>query len=359
MAVDKDKIISEFGLHFSGQKMWMIGSKPIYKCPKCGNPNPTKLAIIFGETGVSSWKCVKCSAHMRLEALLWKIGRRDLISKFKTIQQDDILEKRYLITEKFKATIIKELPRYPLPVLFKRIYDSEYLNSRGCVEEIYNKWIIGYTNFQEELKDYIIFILQENNTNVGWVARSLLDKKVIDKYNEEVKEYNRTAVKGKEKKQLLRWKNSPDTNFEEIVFGLDEITDKTETIICEEGITSKLGTDVKLELFKDESTKCVCTFGKKISSVQIKKIYLKGPNIKNFILFYDPDAVSAIKQYAFDIQKVFPNVFIAFNPIKNKNGGYKDPGDLSLEEFEETFDKLKTPFQFWNTQLPLKKLTKN
>jgi len=343
MAVDKDKVISEFGLKFSGQKGWMIGSHSVYKCPKCGNDNPGKLAVLFGEQ-VASWKCVKCSAHMRLEVLLWKIGKKELISKYKDIDSDIILEKRKLITEKIKSITIEELPKCSLPILFKRIYDSEYLNSRGCTESIYKNWTIGVSNFDEELKNYIIFVIKENNINVGWVARSILSKEEIDLYNEE------------NKKKILRWRNSGETDFSKIVFGLEEINENTETVICQEGITSKLNTDIKLNLFSDDFMKCICTFGKKISDIQIKKIFLKGPNIKNFILFYDPDAVNSIREYSFLIQEVFPTVLIAFNPIKKDDGNYKDAGDMNLEEFNETFDNLKTPFYFWNNQLPIKKL---
>ena len=63
-----------------------------------------------------------------------------------------------------------------------------------------------------------------------------------------------------------------------------------------------------------------------------------------------------MKQFVFDIQKVFSNTKIAFNAIKDNKGEYKDAGDMNLSELEETFSKLQTPFEFWNHQLPKKSL---
>lgn len=341
-ALNPDKIISALKLVPTGAKGWYHNPTPDgLICPNCHKGNG-RLAIIFGK--VCSWKCVRCGAHGRLEGLLFRLKRSDLVPKYKTVVEEEILEKRNLIEKRVVELDLQDLPECPLPVLFKRISSSEYLNSRGCTPDIYNNWTIGVTNAFKKLKGYIIFIIKENNKCVGWVARSTKSKKEIERLEKE------------EGKFFLRWRNSDDTDFSKIVFGIDEINENTEVVIIVEGLTSKMNTDIQLELFSDDYMKCVCTFGKKISEIQILKIARKGKNIKQIILFYDSDAVKASKQTSFMLQQYFKDVRIAFGIYYNKDGSEKDAGDLTLKEFEEIFSKLQTPFMFYNNVLEKKAL---
>ena len=60
----------------------------------------------------------------------------------------------------------------------------------------------------------------------------------------------------------------------------------TEEIIIVEGITSKMRIDCELELYHSSKIKSCCTFGKKITEIQLLKIKNKGQNVKRIILFY-------------------------------------------------------------------------
>ena len=98
-----------------------------------------------------------------------------------------------------KDVQIEPLPQCSLPLLFKRTFNSDYLNSRGCISEIYNNWTIGVAGF--DLEKYVIFIIKEQDIVVGWVARSILSKETIDKLNENKDKY------------ILRWRNSTSSDF--------------------------------------------------------------------------------------------------------------------------------------------------
>lgn len=338
-----EKFISDYQLRKVNSKGWHVGTiKLDLYCPHCHNDNPAKLAFIFGKN-VCSFHCVKCDFSCRLERFFYLIRKNQYVSQYKDVEEEEIFHKRELLEKRSYDLDIKDLPECPLPVCFRRITDSKYLDKRGCTPEIYNTWNIGITDMFKKLKGYLIFAIPENGKNVGWVARSQKSKEEIDKLE-------------KQGIYMLRWRNSDSSDFSQIVFGLDEITDRTEVVIIVEGITSKMNTDVQLELYSDEYMKCVCTFGKKISEIQILKIAKKGINIKKVILFYDVDAVKASKQYAFLLQQYFKDVQIAYGVYHNQDGTVKDAGDMTYQEFQEVFGNLRTPFEFYNTILEKKSL---
>ena len=342
MGILKDKFISDFGLKPTGTKGWYIAQThtSLY-CPFCKNKNGSKLAFIFSEN-CASFHCPKCSGHTRLERYLWLIKKQEYISNVRQIKNEDILKKKEL---KKQEVVVEDTPlkEVTLPLFFKRIKYSKYLQSRGAKLELYKHWIIGITTFERDLKDYLIFLIPENGINVGWVARSLKSKKEIDQINSQ------------SKYKVLRWRNSK-SDFGKIVFGLDEINENTKEIIIVEGITSKMRVDCELELYKQDKIKCCCTFGKKITSIQLQKIKNKGTNVNKIILFYDSDAIKESKGTAYKFQNEFEQVFVAFCNYKNEDGEYKDAGDLNKEEILEIFSKLETPFVFFENKLQKKKL---
>lgn len=348
MAVLRDKFISDFHLKFTGSKGWMIAPvKTELYCKHCGNTDGSRLSFIFDEdSSASSFRCVKCGHSCRLEKYLWLIKKSEYITKFREVKPENILKKKELIKSENRDIDLSPLPQVMLPLLFKRIKFSTYLKKRGATLEIYKHWIIGKTDFENSLKNYIIFVIPENNIQVGWVARCEHSKDYID-------EYNKTHDK-----KILRWQNSKNSDFGKIVFGLDEITENTKELIVVEGITSKLRVDCELKLYLKEEVKCVCTFGKKTTDTQIQKIKNKGINVNKLILFYDSDAVNESKKTIYKYQVLFNEVLVAFCTFKNEKGEYKDAGDLNKDELNIVLNKLQTPFEFFNTKLPKKSLKK-
>lgn len=360
MAILRDKFKSDFKLKPTGGKGWWIGpiQTDLY-CPKCQNKDGSRLAFIFDEKSPnSSFKCVKCGNSMRLEKYLWLIKKNQYITKYRDLKPEDILIKKKLFVENNHIDL-SPLPEVLLPLLFKRIKYSHYLSKRGLSTDIYKHFIIGKTDFDDTLKDYVIFVVTENNIPVGWVARCNKSKNEIDKYNKSVDKYNKNLKQGKRKfHKILRWRNSTSSDFGKIVYGIDEITDKTEIVIIVEGISSKLNIDSKFKTWNEEEIKCICTFGKKISETQIAKLFNKAINLKEVVLFYDvSDAINEEKKAAFQIFKDFEvDVYITYHNFKNDDGSYKDAGDMSKEEIIWNLDNKKNLFDFYYSVLPKRKL---
>lgn len=342
MGVLVDKFKTDFSLKPTGQKGWYISAHKDagLSCPFCHHTDGTRLAFIFSENACS-FKCPKCGNTARLERYLWLIKRPEYISNIRQIKQQDILKKKTLIKQEENLKI-ESLETVSLPLFFKRLKYSPYLQSRGAKLELYKHWVIGKTDFESDLKDYIIFVIPENGVNVGWVARSQLSK-------QEVEDYNKTH-----KKKILRWRNSKSTDFGQIVFGLDEINEETEEVIIVEGITSKMRVDCELETWNNSKIKCCCTFGKKLSPIQLQKIRNKGDF--KVILFYDSDAIRESKETVYKLKKEFSEVFVAFCDYKNEKGEYKDAGDLTKEELLNVLSKVQTPFEFFESKMQKKKL---
>lgn len=350
MSVLREKFKSDFKLRTTGHKGWWIAPvKTELRCSKCGNEDGSRLAFIFdANSPASSFKCVKCGFSCRLEKYLWLLHKTEYITQYRDLKQEDILTKKKLFQDQ-KLIDLSPLPKVLLPVLFKRLKYSDYLQKRGLSLQIYKYWIIGKTDIVKELKDYVIFVVTENNIPVGWVARCNKSKEEIDNYNKSHKKY-----------QILRWRNSKSTDFGKIVFGIDEITEKTEIIIIVEGISSKLNVDSKFKSWNQEKLKCVCTFGKKISDTQIAKIINKAINLKEIILFYDvSDAINEEKRSSFSILKECDvDVYITYHNFKNEDGSYKDAGDMTKEELEWNLQNKRNIFDFYYNILPKRKLIK-
>lgn len=343
MGVLIEQFKTDFNLIPTGSRGWYaskIRDAGLF-CPCCHNENSQKLAFIFSDS-ICSFRCAKCGESMRLEKYLWRVKQQQYITNQRQIQPQDILKKKSL-TKQYKKEKIKELEEVSLPLFFKRLKYSPYLQNRGAKIDLYKYWIIGKTNFEKSLKDYLIFIIPENGINVGWVARSKKSKKEIDEYN------------SIHDRKILRWRNSK-CDFAQIVFGLDEITEDTEELIIVEGITSKMRVDCELELYKQHKRICCCTFGKKLSEIQLYKIKNKGINVEKVVLFYDSDAIKASKKVVYELNNVFKKVVVAFCNYKDDGGNYKDAGDLNKKELLDVLDKSQSPFEFFESKMEKKKL---
>ena len=339
----REEFKKDFSLTQTGSKGWYYSHvNSGLKCPKCGNSNPEKLAFVFDKNSTrSSFHCLKCSCSSSLEKFLFLSKKREYITNYKPIKRESILEKKSLSPKKEK--ISQDLQETILPLFFKRLKFSKYLMKRGATLELFKYWIIGKTDFEDNLKNYVIFVITENKKEVGWVARSLLSKEEIEKHNKE------------SKYKILRWRNSKN-DFGKIVFGLDEVSEKTEQIIVVEGITSKMRIDCELKLYSQNKIKCCCTFGKKMTNTQLNKIINKNKNLKELILFYDSDAIAEIKNTAFKIYSVFKNVKVAFCPYKDEMGKWKDAGDLNKKELLSVLNNTESPFAFFSNKLQKKSL---
>jgi hypothetical protein len=335
MRFKEDEIKTEFKLKKSGNKGWFLSYN---NCPYC---NKTEhLSIIFGE--VSSFTCKRCGEHGSLYKLLEKVDRKDLILGNKDfISTNNKIEG---INENIISTKVFDfnLPIKQKPLGFIRIFENDYLESRNFTKQHFEIYTIGISTFDPFVnKDYIIFVCNQFKNEVGWLARSKKSKEEIDAIN--------VIRKQKELPKYLRWQNSIDTDFSNILFGFDELEENTKIVIVVEGVTSKANVDKLLGLFNQKTVKCVASFGKKITDFQIA--LLKSKNIETVILLYDPDAVKEIKEYSFRLEDNFDNVLVGFIPFKKSDGSNKDPGDLINSELDKVMNTLQSPINFFTEKI--------
>lgn len=316
----------------SGNKGWYVG-----ECPFCGKEG--KFGVIFSEDS-GSYNCFSgsCQEKGHIGKLLRYIGRLDLISFQISFDKEikSVIRKDSPVVESSLETEVKPYPRG-----FTRIYCDSYLESRGFIERHFNTYCIGISEKDSILKqNYVIFIIEDEGCK-GFVARSRRSKSWIELYNEKLKERGISQ-------KYLRWVNSPNTEFEKLLFGFNEITPKTDTVFIVEGITSKANIDTLLGLFDREDTKCLATFGKRVSEYHILKLLSK--DIKNIVLLYDPDAIEESKKYSFLLSNYF-NVKVGF--LENS-----DPGDLTIDGLYTVLDNLENPLSFSVTKIRKQNLSR-
>lgn len=194
---------------------------------------------------------------------------------------------------------------------------SSYLLSRGIRPEDCLRYEIGVTDLWRKYRNYVLFPVRDGGEIRGWVGR-YADKEVPE--------------------GVLRYSNSPDTEFGKLLYGYDEIREGTETVIIVEGIFDKIAVDRLLCLTPDDKSgiRCVCTFGKKISEAQIRKLLRK--EIRNVVLMYDFDAIKDTKKYSAELEKYF-NTGITFTPRK-------DIAECTEAEAYEAFSRIMRPREF-------------
>lgn len=328
MIIDKQKVRKELELRPFGQKGWM---KNRILCPFCGDSD--KWGILFiDEGGIFHCFKGKCDTKTSVFNFLKQIGRGDLIENKHVFSKEEPIRsiKELYEVEEVKEETVKKVQR--LPYRCKPIISDPYLDDRGFMKQHYDMFKPVYTEsaLESKLHDYIIFQIFQNGELDSWLARSRKSK--------EWHEENLRKAKNGEQELVLRYMNSENTDFGNILGGLDDVTDNTEMVIFVEGLFDKVGIDLKLDLFKDESVRCCFTFGNKISDSQINLLKSKK-SLKFVILFYDYGTTVQMKQYGMKLSRLY-TTYIAVCQSKN------DPSDMPVSEMNEIMDNLKTPSEF-------------
>lgn len=289
----------------------------IADCPFCG-----KSMHFYIDRKTQLFECKKCWTAGSIYKLLKHLDKTYLIGDKSVEYQDKIDSIRKQMEDtinKDKDIELEELPERKMPVGFGVCNNNKYLLSRGIGRKDCERYHIGETRLSFKFRNYILIPIYDGGVVRGFLGR-YASKRVPD--------------------DKLRYNNSLNTVFAELLFGYDEIVNgETETVIITEGVFDKISVDQKLRLWDDNSVKCVTTFGKKISDVQIKKLLLK--NVTNIIVSWDYDALKEIKEYGMKLLKYF-DVFVG---ISTKE---KDLGDCTAEEVIEVYQNVKpiTKFTF-------------
>lgn len=297
----------------------LINPKPtrsgqyIADCPLCG-----KEQHFYISRKTQMWDCKKCHEYGSIYKLLRLLDKTYLLAG-STIEEKERIESIREMTQELISNDdieLSELPVKKMPVGWKvSAKSTKYLLSRGITPEDCKRYNIGATDMFRKYENYVLIPIYDDGKIRGFLGRYGA-RKVPD--------------------NKLRYNNSIGTEFAELLFGYDEVTDNTSTVILVEGVFDKIAVDKVLHLWDGEEVKCVCTFGKKISDKQIKKLMLKG--VTNVILLYDFDAVKEIKKYGLELEKYF----VTSITYTNK----KDIDECSEDEALEVFTQLKRPREF-------------
>lgn len=262
--------------------------------------------------------CKKCGEYGSVYKILKHLNKLYLLSGITVEIKERIESIRGMMQEVVSndGVELSDLPIKKMPVGWKVSEKSTpYLLRRGITPEDCKRYNIGATNMFSKYDNYVLIPVYDGGKIRGFIGR-----------------YGAKSVpEGK-----LRYNNSRDTEFSELMFGYDEIVDGTITVILVEGIFDKIAVDKALNLWDDEEIKCVCTFGKKISDRQITKLMLKG--VTNVILLYDFDAIKEIKKYGLELEKHFVTSIVYTNK--------KDIDECTREEALEVFTHLQSPKEF-------------
>lgn len=330
MSIKTEEIKKELKLRPFGQKGWFT-SKDI-ECPDCHRSG--KFGVLFTkDSGIVH--CFFCDYKTSIQKYLISIDKKDLISFEISVSKTQTLKS---LNPEPEIEEEKEDKEVKLPFGLKPLVNDEYLNGRRFLPEHYKNFEPSYTDsfLEKKLHNNIIFKIKQEGKLASWLSRS---RKNYDYHSNNLKQ----AKLGLESLEL-RYNNSEGTEFDKILGGYDEITENTETIILVEGLFDKVGTDNNLDIFTDESMRCLFTFGNAISHSQID-LLKRWKNIKFVILLYDYGTTKQSKEYAFKLQKSF---FVMVGVIKDKK---LDPGDMNEQQLNQILDTLQNPMEFYVNNL--------
>lgn len=300
-------------IHIDSETKSKQNPQYIGTCPWCG-----KEKHFYISKNTQMFDCKKCGVSGSIYKLLKQLDKLYLVGDKSVEITDTIKSIRQIFQDKIENEIeLVELPERKMPVGFKICVNNKYLQNRGLNNSDCERYKIGETKTIFRYSGYVLFPIYDNGLIRGYVGR-YGNKKVPD---------------GK-----LRYNNSIDTDFASLLYGYDDIIKgETETVIIVEGIFDKISCDKKLKLFDDNIVRCVCTFGKKISDVQINKLIAKG--VTNIILSFDFDALNEIRKYGLELQKTF-NTSVAVSMNK------KDIDECSEKEVWEIFSNIRPISEF-------------
>lgn len=293
-------------------------------CPKCGH-HEFGISLTEDNHPFQCFRKKNCGWSGNIYTLLKFLNKTDLIPR----REIDIFQKvdTSLVDEKVELDL--NVPEINKPIGFKRITTHDYLVKRGFRDYDFVKYEIGVSQIDPDYIGYIVILIYQFGKLCGHIGRYPKSKKELDAYNKNAKK--------KGKRQILRYKNSKDTDFSKLLLGIDEVTENTTEAFLVEGVFDKINLDKILNLDLQEKLKCLVTFKGNISDEQIALI--KRTNIKKLYVMYDGDIVNTIKKNAAKLENIFESIEVI--PL-NEN----DPGDMDEKEFRELFAKKMNVFNY-------------
>ena len=255
----------------------------IAKCPVCKRDAHFYINFV---TGLND--CKKCGKQGNIVTFLNDIGKIELLDGNEVDIKKE-LPKLNKLNQNQTEELDIEIKTIKLPIGFKRTKYSddnrftEYLKSRKFTELDFEIYQPGYTNLKRKYEDYVILPVNRDWEVKGYIVRYI-----------------------GEDEEKPRYLNSQH-DFSKLLFGYDELTENTKTVIIVEGVFDKISVTTELDLHNDDEAKCLCTFGKKLSDCQL--LLLLNAGIENlFICFDGRDAIKDIKNIGFKVKRQFNNI---------------------------------------------------
>lgn len=330
LTVDKlSEILPDFRLDRRGKNL-------IGPCPMCGH-NEFGISLEEGHR-FGCYRKKNCGWTGNIVTLLRHLGKYDLI----LFERSNVLSGRIELEEFDVSGLELNAPTISYPIGWRRLFEDEYLASRGLQSGDYDRYEVGRTKLDIKMKnDYVIFGVKEHGELKGWVGRHTWSKERIEAYNNDYKK--KYGISNK----IKRYLNSL-SDFAKLIYGFDEVIEgATKIVICVEGIFDKINVDRLLNLHTQDIVKCNATFKCDVSDEQIVKWKQKG--IESLILLYDPDVIRQTKTSIERLERFF-NVKVGYS------ASGCDPGDMSETDIDNALDRLEDPIQFKINKLEVSKL---
>lgn len=298
------------------------------ECPFCGE----RKFYIHKFKGL--FDCKKCNESGNIFQLLSHTGHLELLEGHQVADLDH-LENKLNIKQPDEVVDLSVPKTITLPIGSEYIswtsktLEAAYLRKRNFTEqdfELYKPFKnILINNFQR----YAIISIEQEFNLCGFVGRYIFDKE------DEEFDANR-----------FRYVNNKGAKFSQLLFGMDEITRNTHTLILVEGTFDKISVSNKLHLHESDDLKCLCTFGKHLSTWQINYIRYKT-SIKNLIFLYDSrDAIREVKTFGSNASPYF-KVFACFRKTEDDADRMSEDDLLSiLHESEPIENFINNKVQF-------------
>jgi hypothetical protein len=323
MILNKENIISELQLRNFGAKNWLRSD--LCKCFGCNDSS--KFGVLFTSDGALV-RCFKCGYSTSLFNYLRDTNRGEII-KF---QRSTSLRNELLPLTDTKTPLEVKQSKISLPFGYKRIYFDDYLEERLFEPWQYNQYEVG-TSTERRLKDCLVFVLRNREGEIqAWLSRS--------KHSKQWHETNFKDYKAGKCELKLRYNNSQNTNFSEILLGENEIVEETKTILLCEGLFDKANVDRCLNLRENKEKKCCATFGNSLTDEQAKILLKHG--VENVVIMWDQGTNTSSKKASVKVSKSFKSVRVCeFKDAKI------DAGDSTKEQLEEILSNSKDYFTFY------------
>lgn len=297
----------------------------IADCPFCAKPDH-----FFISRKTLHWDCKKCKEAGSINRLLHKLGKAHLISGERVVTiKNPVLSLNHSFESNLEEEEVFE-SKCRMPIGFEKLnyFDdnkyTQYLKKRKFNKIDFDLYSVGSTELSQKFDDYVLISVYNDYLLKGFVGRYI----------------------GKDKEKL-RYLNSK-SKFSNLLFGLDEINNKTKSLLLVEGPFDKISATTELGLHDINEFKCCCTFGNKISSKQIS-ILKKYKNLKNIYLMYDArDSVNVMKHASLNLKREFDNVRVCYLPDS-------DPGDSDAERLMKSIDDSESVLSFYYNKVLLNK----